>query len=616
VTPDRVFDSRASAGATGDRRVRRIITAVLALGVALLASPLVLGEYAQQILSQAFFFAIAAITVDLLWGYTGILTFGQSAFFGIGVYTVALALAYYVEGTLATAAVILGAMAVAALVGAGVGWLSFWDRASPIYVAIVTLALPVVFTQIILSGGAYTGSSSGLPIPVPALSLTQWYWIAGGLLLVVAIAAYVLVSSDAGRILVAIRENEERCRYLGLQTSRVKIRLMAIAGAVAALAGAFYVLFGSVAAHSYGDFVFGTELVVWTALGGRGTLIGPVLGTVGVNYVSALLGGNLPFVWLFFVGFAFVLVVVYLPEGLAPAIGRALARLGRAAALRAAAGADGSAEASSAARVVGVRVVSASVSDGADSGPPVLELRQVSRRYGSLRVLDEVSLVARRGEVIGIVGPNGAGKTTLLRCIADGRERSSGEIIVDGRPIGGLPPHACVRLGVSRKFQTPNVFDALTVLDCLRVARSYRTPASPWRRSRTLELPEPSLHAVQVSGLLSVLDEPAGHLSHGARQALELSMVLALEPTVLLLDEPTAGLTREERAAIGSVLTELAQSHRLCILLIEHDLDFVREISTRLVVLHLGRVLADGPLSEVADSELVRTIYVGEAARA
>src|SRR5436309_9320746 len=213
----------------------------------LLASPMVLGEYAQQILSQAFFFAIAAITVDLLWGYTGVLTFGQSAFFGIGVYTVAIALAYYVEGTLATAAVMLGAMVAAAFIGAAVGWLSFFDRASPIYVAIVTLALPVVFTQVILSGGAYTGSSSGLPIPVPALSIMQWYWISGGLLVLVAAVSYVFVSSDTGRILVAIRENEERCRYLGLRTSRLKIRRMAVCSAVAALAGSGYVLFGSVA---------------------------------------------------------------------------------------------------------------------------------------------------------------------------------------------------------------------------------------------------------------------------------------------------------------------------------------------------------------------------------
>ena len=592
------------------------------LAALLAASPLVLGEYAQQILSQAFFFAVAAVTVDLLWGYTGILTFGQSAFFGIGVYTVAIALAYYVEGVMGTAAAMVGAMVAAALIGAAVGWLSFFDRASPIYVAIVTLALPVVFTQVILSGGAYTGSSSGLPIPVPALSIMQWYWIAGGLLLLVAMVSYVLVSSDTGRILVAIRENEERCRYLGLRTSRLKIRLMAASSAVAALAGACYVLFGSVAAHSYGDFVFGTELVVWTALGGRGTLLGPILGTVGVNYVSAVLGGNLPFVWLLFVGFAFVLVVVYLPQGLVPAIGGSLSRATRAAGAivnwrNVVVGADGARavtpQVRAAASMRGMRRGDAATRE--EQGTLVLELRQVSKRYGSLQVLDGVSLQARRGEVVGIVGPNGAGKTTLLRCIADGREQSSGDILVNGRHIAGLPPQECVALGVSRKFQTPNVFDALSVLDCLRVARSYRASTSLWRRSHTVELPEPALHAVHVSGLLSRLDEPAAHLSHGAKQALELAMVLALEPTVLLLDEPTAGLTREERAAIGSVLTELAQSHRLCILLIEHDLDFVREISTRLVVLHLGKVLVDGPLAEVAESEVIRTIYVGGGTR-
>jgi len=587
----------------------------------LLASPLILAEYAQQILSQAFFFAIAAITVDLLWGYTGILAFGQSAFFGIGVYTVAIALAYYVEGTLATAGVIVAGMIGAAVIGAAVGWLSFWDRASPIYAAIVTLALPVVFTQIILSGGAYTGSSSGLPIPAPFLSITQWYYIAGGLLLLVAVGTYVFVSSDAGRILVAIRENEERCRYLGLNTSRLKIRLMAACSAIAALAGGFYVLFGSVAAHSYGDFVFGTELVVWTALGGRGTLIGPIVGTVGVNYVSALLGGNLPFVWLLFVGFAFVLTVIYLPQGLVPAIVQALlvlARPVRRALNRrpAATATDRQAQARAAAvtrarpSAVGGPNQGNGMARAADKAP-VLELQNVGMQYGSLVALQGVNLTAHRGEVVGIVGPNGAGKTTLLRCIADGRERSTGEVVINGHRIAKLPPQRCVAFGVARKFQSPNVFDALTVLDCLRIARSYQQPASPWRRSSTVELPEPALHAVEVSGLTTMLHQQAGHLSHGAKQALELAMVLAQEPTVVLLDEPTAGLTRDERAAIGSVLTELAQSHRLCILLVEHDLDFVRKISTRLVVLHLGKILLDGPLAMVADAPLIRSIYVG-----
>jgi len=394
---------------------------------------------------------------------------------------------------------------------------------------------------------------------------------------------------------------------------------MAACGAIAALAGAFYVLFSSVAAHSYGDFVFGTELVVWTALGGRGTLIGPILGTVGVNYVSALLGGNLPFIWLLFVGFAFVLVVVYLPQGLVPAIGRGLSVLVRP--VRQLRGSSAAAAgAQSGAWAAGAAVALSSAADalaqrrsviGALDEAPVLELRDVGMQYGSLVALHGVSLNAYRGEVVGIIGPNGAGKTTLLRCIADGRERSTGEVLINGHRIDRLPPQRCVALGVSRKFQTPNVFDALTVLDCLRVARSYRKPTSLWRRSRRVELPEPAFDAVEVSGLTTMLNERAGHLSHGAKQALELAMVLAQEPTVLLLDEPTAGLTRDERAAIGSVLTELAQSHRLCILLIEHDLDFVREISTRLVVLHMGKVLLDGPLSEIAHSDLIRSIYVG-----
>jgi ABC-type branched-subunit amino acid transport system ATPase component/ABC-type branched-subunit amino acid transport system permease subunit len=605
------------------RRWLKIFGAFVLLIVLLLASPMVLGEYAQQILSQAFFFAIAAITVDLLWGYTGVLTFGQSAFFGIGVYTVAIALTYYVDGALATVGAIFAAMIGAALVGAAVGWLSFWDRATPIYVAIVTLALPVVFTQIILSGGAYTGSSSGLPIPVPFLSITEWYYLAGGLLLLVAIGAYVFVSSDAGRVLVAIRENEERCRYLGLNTSRMKIHLMTACSAIAALSGACYVLFSSVAAHSYGDFVFGTELVVWTALGGRGTLIGPILGTVGVNYVSALLGGNLPFIWLLFVGFAFVLIVVYLPEGLVPAIGEVLSTLVRPIRQLLNGGWNAVAAGAQPGASAGAAVALSSTAEALDQRrsmirapdeAPVLELRDVGMQYGSLVALQGVSLKAYRGEVVGIIGPNGAGKTTLLRCIADGRERSTGEVLIDGHRIDRLPPQRCVAFGVSRKFQTPNVFDALTVLDCLRVARSYREPTSPWRRSHTVELPETALNAVEVSGLPTMLNERASHLSHGAKQALELAMVLAQEPTVLLLDEPTAGLTRDERAAIGSVLTELAQSHRLCILLIEHDLDFVREISTRLVVLHMGKVLLDGPLSEIADSDLIRSIYVGGTA--
>jgi branched-chain amino acid transport system permease protein len=200
-----------------------------------------------------------------------------------------------------------------------------------------------------------------------------------------------------------------------------------------------------------------------------------------------------------------------------------------------------------------------------------------------------------------------------VRCISDGREYSAGDIAISGRSIRSLSAQGCVSLGVGRKFQTASVFDALTVADCLHIARSFRNPPSLWRSRAHLELPAPALRIAELTGLLSRLHVLAAHLPHGMKQALELSMVLALEPSILLLDEPTAGLTKTERAAVGSLLGLLAKEHQISVLLIEHDLDFVRTVCNRLVVLHIGEILIDGMVSDVVESEVVRSVYLGEA---
>src|SRR5262249_33147754 len=144
------------------------------------------------------------------------------------------------------------------------------------------------------------------------------------------------------------------------------------------------------------------------------------------------------------------------------------------------------------------------------------------------------------------------------------------------------------------------------------IARTRLARPSPWRRDPVLELPEAALQGIAATGLDGQLATAVKHLSHGMKQALELAMVLALEPRMLLLCEPTAGLTKPERALIGGILVRLAREHGLSILLVEHDLDFVREISSRIVVLHQGRIVLDGTVEEVIASELVRTIYAGE----
>jgi branched-chain amino acid transport system permease protein len=573
---------------------------VIALIVLALFSVL-LPTFLVNNLIRAFLYAAVAVTVDLLWGYTGILTFGQSAFFGIGAYAAGLVFTHAgfspLNAVLALAAGVGSAWIVARLIG----WLAFYHGASPLYASVVTLVLPIVLVQGIYSGGEFTGSSSGLSgFDSFDMPLAAWFFIAGALLVVVAASAWVFVRSDAGRLLIAIRENEVRCEYLGINVSRSKARLMDIAAVVAAFAGFLFACVQMVVAPEYAGFVFGTELVIWVALGGRGSLVGPIVGTLLIDVGSGYLSGNLPYVWTLLVGVAFVVVIVAMPTGLAPLVGKVLTR------------------------AMPVRRRSASVPvtfvavpprAGGDlhSTHPALSLREVRKHFGSLSVLDGITFDAHAGELLSLIGPNGAGKSTLMRCIADGAERSGGTVEIGGKSIKALAPYDCVALGVGRKFQTATVFDSLSVAEALRIARYRIERPSKTQCESTLALPQPAIDVLRLTGLDKMSERECRYLSHGQKQALELAMVLALEPRTILLDEPTAGLTKQERTQIGEIFVALAKRYQLCLLLVEHDLEFVQQISSRIVVLHQGRIVMDGDVAQVVESELVRAVYAGAA---
>jgi branched-chain amino acid transport system permease protein len=582
---------------------KRVAVVTLAALASVAIGPWLLPDYTVNILVRSFLYAAVALTVDVLWGYTGILTFGQSAFFGIGAYAAGL-LFTHVGFDTGNALFALGAgLLAAALVAALVGWLSFYYGASPLYASVVSLVLPIVVTQLVFSGGTFTGSSSGLSgFPSFDIPVEAWFWISGTFLVLLTGGAWLFVRSDFGRVLVAIRDNEPRCAYLGINVARLKTLLLVTSALVAAMAGYAYAGYSMVVAPELTGFVFGTELVIWVALGGRGTLIGPVIAAVAIDLASAYLSGELPFIWKLVIGLAFVVVIVALPQGFAPLVAglwrRASGRRQRAIAPpRLEPAPEGRFSASA-------------------TGGPAIEIRDVRKRFGSLHVLEGIDLRAAHGELLSVVGPNGAGKTTLMRCMSDGKERSSGTVIINDHDIGRRPPYACVAYGIGRKFQTANIFETLTVAQCLRVARTRIERPSLWSRAATLPLPHAVLQVMKATELDRHLDVEARHLSHGLKQALDLAMVMALEPSVLLLDEPTAGLTKPERQMIGGILTGLAKGHRMCVLLVEHDLDFVREISSRVVVLHQGRILLDGTVGEVVESELVKTIYSGGAALA
>ncbi|CUK06884.1 Glutamine transport ATP-binding protein GlnQ [Achromobacter sp. 2789STDY5608615] len=579
-----------------------LAVACLALTV---AGPWLFDTYLLNVLIKALFFAVAAVTVDILWGYTGYLTFGQSAFFGVGAYAAGLAFTHYGFSPGIALAAALVAVGAAMLLALATGWLSFYRGASPFFATVISLVLPIVLTQVVLSGGTYTGSSSGLTgYDTFDLSLEAWYVIAAGGLSIVALLAWVAVRSDGGRILAALRDNEGRCSYLGLNTAHWRIALLVVCGAVASLAGFGYGAFSGVVAPELTGFVFGTELIIWVALGGRGTVWGPVLGAVLINVAGSYLSGNMPFVYQLVLGVTFILVILLLPRGLLPLLLAPWRRRRAAPVPELVVRAPATASAAGAAPGHGA---------GAPGGEGGLVLAGVAKRFGSLKVLEGIDLRARGGELLGLIGPNGAGKTTLMRCIADGAERSDGAVELCGHAVKREGPEQCVRYGLGRKFQNANIFDTLTVAESLRIATTLRERPSWRRRSPRLALPAYALEVLRMTGLDQQLDRVARDLSHGQQQALELAMVLALEPRVVLLDEPTAGLSKDERARIGQVLSALAHTHGLCCLLVEHDLDFVAEVATRIIVLHQGRIVMDGSFREVTESELVRTIYAGSA---
>ena len=572
---------------------------------ATIAGPYFLDAYTVNILVRSFLYATAALTVDILWGYTGILTFGQAAFFGIGAYAAGITFTYMDFSPQTAVLALVAGLAVSAAVAGITGWISFFHGASPLYAAIVTLALPIILVQVLYSGGTFTGSSSGLVgYNTFDLSVEAWFTICGIGLVVLATATWFFVNSDFGRVLVAIRENEQRCTYLGINAPRVKILLMVVMAMIASVAGYAYAGYTVVVAPEIGSFVFGTELVMWVALGGRGTLIGPVLGTIAIDVTSAYLSGNLPYVWKLIIGSIFVLVIVVLPKGIVPVLKSGLRRL-----WSAATGRDAMPDVAVPALIEAPEARRA----GAGSDAAALAVADLARSYGSLKVLEEVTFKALGSELLGIIGPNGAGKTTLMRCLSDGYERTGGTVAMFGRMIARTPPQGVVGFGIGRSFQTTSLFETLTVAECLRLARYRLNKTRMLSHAPTLMLPASASHVITATGLDRQLAVECRHLSHGMKRALELAMVLALEPSVLLLDEPTAGLTQSERTLIGSILVDLVRREGLCTLIIEHDLDFVREISTRIIVLHQGKILLDGSVAEVVGSELVRTIYAGGA---
>ncbi len=240
----------------------------------------------------------------------------------------------------------------------------------------------------------------------------------------------------------------------------------------------------------------------------------------------------------------------------------------------------------------------------------ILELKDVTKAYDAYKVVDGFNFQVEEGELRCLLGPNGAGKTTTIDLITGRQKATSGTITFDGRPITGMREDKIAKRGVGRKFQVPAVFKDLTVRDNLRVAFNRNTdPFANMIRFGREEGRERLQQVVELTGLQDRLDELGGNLSHGETQWLEIGMVLTQNPKLLLMDEPTAGMTEQETQKTSEIFNRLKGDHTLIV--VEHDMAFVREIADVITLMHLGKTLAEGPMEVVENDPKVKEVYLG-----
>jgi branched-chain amino acid transport system permease protein len=559
---------------------------------------------------------IFGLGFDLLFGFTGLLAFGQSAFFGVGGFLAAfLLIEHWTDNTILA---LLAGMLAAAILGIIVGALSL--RRAGIYFAMLTLAFGEMFYFLDISPLArWTGGENGLSgVPTPHLEFGLFtidiktpdnvYWLLAVLFFVGFWFALRIIRSPFGAVLRAIRENGDRARATGHDIQKYKLAVFVIAAAYAGVAG---VGLGLLQGYMPPDaFYLDTsgQLVMQTIIGGTGTLIGPLVGAAVWIYLRTALqlvpgiGGF----WKMILGIIFVVLVTVFRRGLC---GAAIVLWERLTGRRQAGEPEQIAEAAVSAESAAAPRVRAALTK-----PVILEARDLTRRYGGLTAVDGVSFQLVEGEVRALIGPNGAGKTTFFNMLAGTVPASSGEVIFKGERITGLGPTLICQRGLAKSFQINQLFGGLTVHENVLIPTLARRHGKfhpdllrgVGGRADINALVEETLDAVHLSDRARA---PARALTYGEKRRLEIGLALATRPQVLLLDEPTAGMSPAERIDTVRLLKRIAAG--LSIVIVEHDMDVVFELADRITVFYNGHKIAEGAPEAIQNDPQVRAAYLG-----
>ncbi|HZD72216.1 MAG TPA: ATP-binding cassette domain-containing protein [Actinomycetes bacterium] len=549
---------------------------------------------------------LLALSLTLVWGRAGIFSFGQAAFFGVGGYAYGIAAINLIDRTGETFSAVVVAVAAATLVAGLLGYFMFYGNVGDVYVAIITLATTLVLLTVMSStagpqyhlGRAQLGGYNGIT-GIPPLSygrpgqlatpltnhqlLALWMVVAA----LVASGVQVLSRRPFGRVVAAMRANEARTQLLGYDVRRVKLAVFVLGGAIAGLAGAGYAAWGLF----LNPVVFGLQqaalVVIWVLVGGRASVLGAFVGAAAVQQLSASLGGGRGQATPLILGGVLIAVVLLVPSGLVPALATMTRRLLPALRRRP--------------PPPPPAVRPAAAPPGLHGGA-ALRTVGVAKRFGGLAAVDGVTLHLPETGVTCLIGPNGAGKSTLFALLT-GRERpSAGRILLDGADVTRRAPHQRARRGIGVKLQVPSIYPDLTTRENLWLAAYAEVGDPGLADERALEL-------LGWLGIAARGHALAGTLSHGEQQWLEIGMALGGSPRVVLLDEPTAGMSPEETARTAKLVAELGR--HASVVVVEHDMEFVRRLDAPVTMLHEGRVFVRGSLAELRADERVLDIYLG-----
>ncbi len=596
------------------------------MAIALAILPFVFDRWlgSVDLLTRILIWGLFGIGFDLLFGRTGLLSFGQGAFYGTGGFVTAFLLT---SGTLHSVwlAMAIGVAAAAAF-SVIVGYLAL--RRIGIYFAMITLAfgeLSFFLENSPLS--KWTGGENGLPgVTAPSITLAgldyhfagSWpsYQLVAGCYFLGFLFARLVTGSPVGAVLTAIRQNPLRTAALGHDVQAYKLAVFVLAAAYAGGGGVLLGIFQSYMPPDAFTLETSGQLVIQTIIGGAGTLIGPTIGAAIWLTLRDLLQllpaiGDL---WKFILGLVFVILVTFMPNGVVGTIIRLWSR----------AHPPKSEAASAAAPRVAAAVrdrllAPLPVADGTQASataPLAIDARDIRKSYGGIRAVDGVSLALPEGALHAIIGPNGAGKSTFLKLLAREETPDSGTILLHGADVTGSDVTAAYQNGLSKSYQINQLFPDLTVRQNLRIGALGRA-----RGRLRLDIFRPADGFAEVEAIVAALieelaltpcaDAVVNTLAYGEKRRIEIGLALASRPSVLLLDEPLAGLSPSEREGVKQLIRSLRKGRT--IILVEHDMDAVFALAERITVLTEGRTLAEGTVKDISGDPRVKEAYFGGA---